>query len=172
VSKRKISNKRLSRNLKAHKTPLRVLPMTSFRLRHQEKEHSKVFIKKQKVEGIRQALLPPPSLQCKVEDIHHQVGRRVKKSWRMKPIIIKPLRSLHSSVSAVRWIVLIIFIYLVAGMAVVMIQDGTESLKNIVVYSIIGFFTFFMGYLGWILARDVLQVVSGKKLHNEAELEA
>jgi hypothetical protein len=172
VSKRKISKKRLSRNLKAHKTPLRVLPMPSFQLRHQEKEHKKVFIKKQMMEEIRHAPPPPLSLQCNVEDIHHQVGRRVKKSWRMKPIIIKPLRSLRSSMNALRWIVLIIFIYLIAGTAIVMIQDGTESLKNIVVYSIIGFFTFFMGYLGWILARDVLQVVSGKKLQNEAELEA
>ncbi len=172
MPKRKISNKRLSRNLKAHKTPLRVLPMTSFHLRHQEKQHRKVFIKKHMMEGIKQTPLLPPSLQCNVEDVHHQTGRRVKKSWRMKPIIIKPLHSLRSPMNALRWIVLIIFIYLVAGTAIVMIQDGTESLKNIVVYSIIGFFTFFMGYLGWILARDVLQVVSGKKLHNEAELEA
>jgi hypothetical protein len=35
-----------------------------------------------------------------------------------------------------------------------------------------GFFTFFMGYLGWILAQDVLDIVAGKKNHNEAELEA
>jgi hypothetical protein len=66
----------------------------------------------------------------------------------------------------------LIFIYLAAGTAIVMIQDGTESLKNIVIYSIIGFFTFFMGYIGWILARDVLEIVSGKKnSQNEAEVE-
>jgi hypothetical protein len=52
-----------------------------------------------------------------------------------------------------------------------MIQDGTESLKNIVIYSIIGFFTFFMGYIGWILARDVLEIFSGKKnAQNETEV--
>jgi len=45
-------------------------------------------------------------------------------------------------------------------------------LKNIVIYSIMGFFTFFMGYLGWILASDVLVIVSGKRnTHNEANLE-
>jgi TRAP-type C4-dicarboxylate transport system permease small subunit len=53
-----------------------------------------------------------------------------------------------------------------------MVQEGTEPLKNIIIYSIMGFFTFFMGYLGWILAQDVLDIVSGKKNHNEAELEA
>lgn len=74
--------------------------------------------------------------------------------------------------NALRWILLLIFIYLAAGTVVVMIQDGTETLKNIVIYSIMGFFTFFMGYLGWILARDVLVIVSGKKqTRNEAEME-
>ena len=67
---------------------------------------------------------------------------------------------------------LLIVIYLVAGTVAMMIQDGAESLKNIVIYSIMGFFTFFMGYLGWILARDVLVIVAGKKIsHNEVEME-
>jgi hypothetical protein len=74
--------------------------------------------------------------------------------------------------NALRWILLLIFFYLVAGIAVVMIQEGTDVLKNIVIYSIIGFFTFFMGYIGWILARDVLQMVSGnKETLNEAKFE-
>jgi hypothetical protein len=75
--------------------------------------------------------------------------------------------------NALRWILLFIFIYLAAGTMIVMIQEGTESIKNIVIYSIIGFFTFFMGYLGWILARDFLVIVSGKKNNrNEAEIES
>ena len=83
------------------------------------------------------------------------------------------MKGLNTSMSALRWIILVIFIYLAAGTAIVIFQDGTESLKNIVVYSIIGFFTFFMGYIGWILARDVLELISNKKtLQNEAELEA
>ena len=83
------------------------------------------------------------------------------------------MKGLNTSMSALRWIILVIVVYLAAGTAIVIFQDGTESLKNIVVYSIIGFFTFFMGYIGWILARDVLELVSNKKtLQNEAELEA
>ena len=74
--------------------------------------------------------------------------------------------------TTLRWILLLIVIYLVAGTVAMMIQDGAESLKNIVIYSIMGFFTFFMGYLGWILARDVLVIVAGKKIsHNEVEME-
>lgn len=74
--------------------------------------------------------------------------------------------------NALRWILLLIFAYIAAGIVVVMIQDGTEVLKNIVIYSIIGFFTFFMGYIGWILARDVLQMVSGNKdALNEAKVD-
>ncbi|MBP1662548.1 MAG: hypothetical protein H6P94_797 [Thermoplasmatales archaeon] len=74
--------------------------------------------------------------------------------------------------NTLRWILPLIFVYIVIGMVVVMVQEGTEPLKNIIIYSIMGFFTFFMGYLGWILAQDVLDIVAGKKNHNEAELEA
>jgi hypothetical protein len=147
--------------------------MTTFHLRHQLKKQTKKFIKKHRMKGHTHTLLPPSTIQCTLENVDHQTRRLIKKCWRMKPITIKPLRSLRFSMNALRWIILLIFIYLAAGTAIVMIQDGMESLKNILVYSIIGFFTFFMGYLGWILARDVFEVVSGKKtLQNEAELEA
>ena len=99
-------------------------------------------------------------------------GKSVKKSGEKKPLKIKPILSFHGTMNALRWILLLIFIYLAIGTAVVMIQDGTESLKNIIIYSIMGFFTFFMGYLGWILAQDVIDIVAGKKnFHNEAEME-
>jgi hypothetical protein len=173
VPRRKINNKKLSHNLKTRKAPLRVLPIKTFHLRHLEKQPTTECIKKPLMEEHAQTPLPPPPIQCTMEDVHHQIGRRVKKSWRLKPITIKPMMGLHSSMTALRWILLVIFIYLAAGTAIVMIQDGTESLKNIVVYSIIGFFTFFMGYLGWILARDVLEMFSNKKtLQNNADLEA
>ena len=171
MPRRKISNKKLSHNLKTRKAPLRVLPMKTFHFRHQQ-QPSNECVQKPLMEEHKQTILPPP-IQCNVENVHHQVGRKVKKSWRLKPITIKPMKGLNTSMSALRWIILVIFIYLAAGTAIVMIQDGTESLKNIVVYSIIGFFTFFMGYLGWILARDVLEMVSNKKtLQNDAGLEA
>jgi hypothetical protein len=173
VPRRKISNKKLSHNLKTRKAPLRVLPMTTFHFRHQKKQSTTLCVQKQNMEERIQTPLPPPPVQCSVENVNHQVNRKVKKSWRLKPITIRPMKGLHSSVSTLRWILLVIFIYLAAGTAIVIFQDGTESLKNIVVYSIIGFFTFFMGYLGWILARDVLEVFSNKKImQNDANIEA
>ncbi len=172
MSKRKISNKRLSHNIKSRKAPLRVLPMTSFHLRHREKQSKKDLTKRQMVEDIKHKPTPPSPVQCTLENIQHQAGRRVKKSWRLKPICIRPLVSHRSSLSVLRWILLVIFVYLAAGTTIVIMHDGATSIKNIVVYSIVGFFTFFMGYLGWILAKDVLEVVSGKRtLQNEADLE-
>lgn len=161
---RKISNKRLSRNLRTRKAPLRVLPMaTSFLTRHRLKQQQKQ----------ETAPVPSPTIQCVVEEVACTNGKGVRKSGRKGPITVRPFTHIHFTMNALRWIFLLIFIYLACGTIIVMIQDGTESLKNIVIYSIIGFFTFFMGYLGWILARDVLEVVSGKKTtQNEAEVEA
>jgi hypothetical protein len=99
-------------------------------------------------------------------------GKHVKTAGEKKPLSIKPLLSSHRPMNTLRWILLLISIYIAIGTVVVMVQEGTELLKNIIVYSIMGFFTFFMGYLGWILAQDVLDIVAGKKNHNEAELEA
>ena len=166
MSIRKISNKRLSRNLKTRKTPLRVLPMATFHIRHRVKQN----IKKQKTEETKPIPLPPRTIQYTVEEVTRITGKSVKKSGRKGPITVRPFTNLHNTMNALQWIFLLILIYLAAGTAIVMIQDGTESLKNIVIYSIIGFFTFFMGYIGWILARDVFEIVSGKKnIQNELE---
>lgn len=163
MSIRKISNKRLSRNLKTRKAPLRVLPLATFHTRNHLK---------QKTQETKSKQFPSSTVQCTVEKITRTTGKNVKKSGGKRPLTIKPFLSLHVTMNALRWILLFIFIYLASGTIVVMIQDGTESLKNIVIYSIMGFFTFFMGYLGWILARDFLVIVSGKKnTRNEAETE-
>jgi hypothetical protein len=115
---------------------------------------------------------PSTTFQCTVEKVAKTTGKNVNKTGGKRPLTIKPFLNLHGTMNALRWILLLVFIYLAAGTIVVMIQDGTETLKNIVIYSIMGFFTFFMGYLGWILASDVLVIVSGKKnTNNEAEIE-
>jgi len=168
MSIKKISNKKLSRNFKTRKAPLRVLPLASFHTRHR----LKTLRQKQKIQEGKVKQFSAPAVQCAVEKVAHATGNNVKKSAGKKPLTIKPFLSFHGTMSALRWILLLIFFYLAAGTIVVMIQDGTEPLKNIVVYSIIGFFTFFMGYLGWILARDFLGIVSGKRhTSNEAEME-
>lgn len=164
---RKISNKRLSRNLKTRKAPLRVLPLATFHTRHRLKQPSQ----KQKMQNTISKQFPSSPVQCSVEKMTRTNGKNGKKTGGKRPLTIKPFLNFHGTMNALRWILLLIFFYLVAGTVVVMIQDGTESLKTIVIYSIMGFFTFFMGYLGWMLARDVLVIVSGKKsAHNEVEM--
>jgi len=167
VSIRKISNKRLSRNLKTRKVPLRVLPLTPIHKRHRLNQ----LTQKQDRKSSKLKQIGSPTIQCTVEKVT-RTGKNAKKTGEKRPLKIKPFLSFHGTMNALRWILLLIFIYLAVGTVVVMIQDGTESIKNIVIYSIMGFFTFFMGYIGWILARDVLVIVSGKKnAHNEVEME-
>jgi hypothetical protein len=166
VSIRKISNKRLSRNFKTRKAPLRVLPLAPF---HPRDLLNQLIQKPQRKPGPSKQVYPP-ALQKKGT---RTTGKSMKKPGEKKPLKIKPFLRFHGTMNALRWILLFIFLYLAAGTAVVMIQEGTAPLKNIIIYSIMGFFTFFMGYLGWMLARDVLVIVSGKKhTRNEAEIEA
>jgi len=56
-----------------------------------------------------------------------------------------------------------IFIYIAISIFVLVYTDSSEQIRNIIVYSISGFFTFFMGYFGWMFARTVLEIMSGKK---------
>jgi len=168
VSTKKINNKQLSRNLKTRKAPLRVLPMATFHIRHRAKQN----IKKQKTMEKKHISLHSPTIRYIVEEVTRTKGKIRKISRRKGPIKIRPFMSLHLPRNSLQWILLLIFIYFAAGVIIVMIQEGTELLRNIVIYSIIGFFTFFMGCIGWILARDVLEIVSGKKnVQNEAEVE-
>lgn len=168
MSIRKINKKRLSRNLKTKNAPLRILPLAPFRIRHRIKQ----IQKRQTREENSRTLHSQPSLQCVIEEGIKRAGKNLKKSCKKGPITIIPLPRFHFKMNALRWIALLILFYLTAGLIVMTIQDGTEPLKNIVIYSIMGFFTFFMGYLGWILARDVLLIVSGRKdISNQVDIE-
>jgi hypothetical protein len=168
VSIGKISNKKLSRNLKTRRAPLRVLPMATFHIRRRVKQNSKT----QKTMEKKHISLHPSAIRYTSEELTQTKGKSRKISRRKGPIKVRPFIKRHFSLNTLQWILLLIFIYLAAGTVIVMIQEGTELLRNIVIYSIIGFFTFFMGYIGWILAKDVLEIVSGKKnIQNEAEAE-
>lgn len=74
--------------------------------------------------------------------------------------------------NALRWIFLSITIALAVGALYIMLQDGFGSMKNIVIYGVMGFFTFFMGYFGTIFAKDLLDIVMEKKdSRNEADID-
>lgn len=78
-----------------------------------------------------------------------------------------PFTTIRVTMHALRWIFFLIFIYIAVSIVLLLIQGGNESLTNIVVYSVTGFFTFFMGYFGWMFARSVMQMVSGKEIRHD-----
>lgn len=75
--------------------------------------------------------------------------------------------TMRVTLSVLKWFFLLVLLYLVLGIAIILVQDGMSSVMDIIVYGIMGFVTFFMGYLGWYIARDVIVVVSGKIIKNE-----
>ena len=77
--------------------------------------------------------------------------------------ITTPFARLRVTMNSLRWMFLLVFIYLTFGIIILFVQQGNETIRDIVVYSIMGFVTFFMGYFGWLIARTVQEVVSAKK---------
>ena len=78
-----------------------------------------------------------------------------------------PFTTIKVTMHALRWVFLLIFIYIAVSIILLLIQGGNDSIKNIVVYSVTGFFTFFMGYFGWMFARSVMEIVSGKTIQKD-----
>ncbi|MDH7517336.1 MAG: hypothetical protein QHH19_03230 [Candidatus Thermoplasmatota archaeon] len=71
-----------------------------------------------------------------------------------------------------RWVFLLVSIYVVLGLFILFMQQFFEFIKDIFVYSLMGFFTFFMSYFGWRLAQIVGEFVKKgvKKEHFEYQL--
>lgn len=74
-----------------------------------------------------------------------------------------PFATVRITLHALRWIFCLILLYIVISIIFLIIQGGNEFVTNIVVYSITGFFTFFMGYFGWMFAKSVVEMFSGEK---------
>jgi len=74
--------------------------------------------------------------------------------------------------NTLRWIFLSIIIALTSGILIILLQDGIGSMKNIIIYGVMGFFTFFMGYFGTIFAKDLLDIIIEKKdSRNDADID-
>ncbi len=78
-----------------------------------------------------------------------------------------PFTTIKVTLRMLKWIFVLIFIYIAVSIVFLIVQGGDEQIRNIVVYSVSGFFTFFMGYFGWMFARSVSEIVSGKKLQED-----
>ena len=74
-----------------------------------------------------------------------------------------PFKTMKVTIYALRWIFLIIFLFIIVGISILFITGGQNYLQIILGYSITGFFTFFMGYFGWILAQGIIEMITGKQ---------
>jgi len=81
-----------------------------------------------------------------------------------------PLKTMKVTIHALRWIFLLIFLFITVGIFILFATGGQTYLQSILGYSITGFFTFFMGYFGWILARGIMEMVTGKDDSSEPGL--
>ena len=73
-----------------------------------------------------------------------------------------PQKTMKVTVFALRWVFLLIFLFITVGICILLLTGGGDNIQMILSYSIAGFFTFFMGYFGWILAQGVIETISGK----------
>ena len=74
-----------------------------------------------------------------------------------------PFKTMRVTIYALRWIFLMIFLFIIVGIVVLFATGGQNYLQVILGYSIAGFFTFFMGYFGWILAQSIIEMITGKE---------
>jgi len=74
-----------------------------------------------------------------------------------------PLKTLKVTIHALRWVFLLIFLFITVGIFVLFLTGGDNYIQIILGYSIAGFFTFFMGYFGWLLAQGMIEMITGKK---------
>ncbi|MEF8848374.1 MAG: hypothetical protein V5A68_04495 [Candidatus Thermoplasmatota archaeon] len=98
--------------------------------------------------------------------------RRTKNKKNISEIVNKkipkdlPVKTMKLTVHALRWIFLAIFIFITVGIFILFITGGESYIQAIIGYSITGFFTFFMGYFGWILAQSVIEILKGEDKNN------
>ena len=86
------------------------------------------------------------------------------------PIEDLPLKTMKVTIHALRWIFLLIFLFITIGIFVLFLTGGQDYVQIILGYSIAGFFTFFMGYFGWLLAQGIIEMITGKEDKNEPGL--
>ncbi len=148
---KKISTKTLSKDFKSTRAPVQFLALASSSGNRPEPR--------------KQPVCPPPIVCALDEAAPKQPRHRL-------PVSIRPVVTVRFSFKSLRWIILVLFLYLVIGTAM-MVEDGTDAMRTIVIYSVMGFATFFMAYFGWIVARDILEQFSRhRQVQDEATPEA
>jgi len=71
-----------------------------------------------------------------------------------------PKKTITITLYALRWFFFLVFLFITIGIITLFLTSGKIYTQMILIYSITGFFTFFMGYLGWIIAQGVMNTLS------------
>ena len=74
-----------------------------------------------------------------------------------------PFLKFRISSNAVKILFTLVLIYVVVITFALILQEAASWLSDIVSYSVMGFVTFFMGWFGWELARDVRNMAFGER---------
>ena len=90
-----------------------------------------------------------------------------KFKYRRLPFEDLPLKTMKVTIYALRWVFLLIFLFITVGIFALFLTGGENYVQIILGYSIAGFFTFFMGYFGWILAQGMIEMIAGKREKSE-----
>ena len=81
-----------------------------------------------------------------------------------------PYKTMRVTVYALRWVFLLIFLFIIIGIFALFLTGGAKNFQMIITYGITGFFTFFMGYFGWILAQGTIEMITGKEQKEQQDL--
>lgn len=84
-----------------------------------------------------------------------------KKRWEKKRSLEDiPKKTILVTLNALKWFFFLIIMFITAGIITIFLVGNKFYTQIILIYSVAGFFTFFMGYLGWILAHRMMETLS------------
>lgn len=100
--------------------------------------------------------------------------RRKKYQEKFSKLIYKKLpledisiKTMKITFKALRWVLLSILLFVVIGIFVLSLMGGDNYIQIIIGYSITGFFTFFLGYFGWILAKGAIVSMTSRQVRSD-----
>jgi len=78
-----------------------------------------------------------------------------------------PKKTMKVTIYALRGVFFLIFLFIILGILILFFTGGENYIQQILGFGIAGFFTFFMGYFGWILAQGIIDMITGEKSKDE-----
>ncbi len=171
LQNRKLTKSMLSRKLRHHNASIVFLPVltvrkTMIKLLKFRRHVLQCFFPKQKSNPSRRSYpqdLPisvPPSIAQNMKN--YTPLSYTKAHYKIN--IAFGIASVLKTLTSIRWFLLITLLYLSFGVLVLLFQQGISPFKETIIYSVIGFLTFFMGYFGWIVAQDIIKIINKKNI--------